>query len=61
MTAIAKSAKTNPAAKKSCGWEEPFICHVICHKIIYNDLICHYVKCHDVICHDNARCMMNDV
>ena len=23
MTAIAKSAKTHPAAKKCCGWEEP--------------------------------------
>ena len=23
MTAIAKSAKRHPAAKKSCGWEEP--------------------------------------
>ena len=22
MTAIAKSAKTHPAAKKCCGWEE---------------------------------------
>ena len=26
MTAIAKSAKTDPAAKKCCGWEEPAIC-----------------------------------
>ena len=25
MTAIAKSAKTHPAAKKCCGWEEPAI------------------------------------
>ena len=25
MTAIAKSAKTQPAAKKFCGWEEPAI------------------------------------
>ena len=25
MTAIAKSAKTHPTAKKSCGWEEPAI------------------------------------
>ena len=25
MTAIAKSAKTRPAAKKSCDWEEPAI------------------------------------
>ena len=24
MTAIAKSAKTHPAAKKCCGWEEPY-------------------------------------
>ena len=27
MTAIAKLAKTHPAAKKCCGWEEPAICH----------------------------------
>ena len=26
MTAIAKSAKRHPAAKKCCGWEEPTIC-----------------------------------
>ena len=26
MTAIAKSAKTHPAAKKCCGWEEPATC-----------------------------------
>ena len=26
MTAIAKSAKRHPAAKKCCGWEEPAIC-----------------------------------
>ena len=26
MTAIAKSAKTHPAARKCCGWEEPAIC-----------------------------------
>ena len=26
MTAIAKSAKTHPAAKTYCGWEEPAIC-----------------------------------
>ena len=25
MTAIAKSAKRHPAAKKCCGWEEPAI------------------------------------
>ena len=25
MTAFAKSAKTHPAAKKFCGWEEPAI------------------------------------
>ena len=25
MTAIAKSAKTHPVAKKCCGWEEPAI------------------------------------
>ena len=25
MTAIAKSAKTPPAAKKCCGWKEPTI------------------------------------
>ena len=50
MTVIAKSAKTHPAAKNSCGWEELAICHdVICHEIMYNDLICHYVKWHDVI------------
>ena len=27
MTAIAKSAKRHPAAKKCCGWEEPAICN----------------------------------
>ena len=26
MTAIVKSAKINPAAKKCFGWEEPVIC-----------------------------------
>ena len=26
MTAIAKSAKTHPVAKRCCGWEEPAIC-----------------------------------
>ena len=26
LTAIAKSAKWHPAAKKCCGWEEPAIC-----------------------------------
>ena len=26
MTAIAKSAKRHPAAKKCCGWEETAIC-----------------------------------
>ena len=26
MTAIAKSVKPHPAAKKCCGWEEPAIC-----------------------------------
>ena len=26
MTAIAKSAKRHPAAKKCCGWEEPAMC-----------------------------------
>ena len=26
MTAIAKSVKRHPAAKKICGWEEPAIC-----------------------------------
>ena len=26
MTAIEKSAKIHPAAKKCCGWEEPAIC-----------------------------------
>ena len=26
MTAMAKSAKRHPAAKKCCGWEEPAIC-----------------------------------
>ena len=26
MKAIAKSAKTHPAAKKCCGWQEPAIC-----------------------------------
>ena len=25
MTAIAKSAKIHPAAKKCCGWEKPAI------------------------------------
>ena len=25
MTAIAKSSKRHPAAKKCCGWEEPAI------------------------------------
>ena len=25
MTVIVKSAKTHPAAKKCCGWEEPAI------------------------------------
>ena len=25
MTAIAKSAKRHPAAKKFCGWEEPAV------------------------------------
>jgi len=25
ITTIAKSAKTHPAAKKCCGWEEPVI------------------------------------
>ena len=55
MTVIAKSAKTHPAAKNSCGWEEPAICHdvirhdITCHDIIYKDFIRHYVKCHDVI------------
>ena len=29
MTAIAKSAKTHPAAKKFCGWEEPALCQDI--------------------------------
>ena len=29
MTAIAKSAKRHPAAKKFCGWEEPAICVVV--------------------------------
>ena len=26
MTAIAKSAKRHPAAKKCCGWKEPAMC-----------------------------------
>ena len=26
MTAMAKSAKSHPAAKKCCGWEEPAKC-----------------------------------
>ena len=30
MTAIAKSAKTHPAAKKFCGWEEPAIYVSLC-------------------------------
>ena len=33
MTAIAKSAKPHPPAKKCCGWEEPAIClcvHIVC-------------------------------
>ena len=29
MTAIAKSAKRHPAAKKFCGWEEPAISVVV--------------------------------
>ena len=29
MTAIAKSAKTHPAAKKCCGWEQAAICHAV--------------------------------
>ena len=33
MTAIAKSAKRHPAAKKCCGWEEPAVC-------AYDFLIC---------------------
>ena len=28
MTAIAKSGKIHPAAKKCCGWEEPATCFV---------------------------------
>ena len=28
MTAMAKSAKRHPAAKKCCDWEEPAICQV---------------------------------
>ena len=34
MTAIAKSAKTHPAAKKCCGWEEPAIYEKISHIIL---------------------------
>ena len=30
MTAIAKSAKTHPAAKKCCGWEEPALFRTVC-------------------------------
>ena len=29
ISAIAKSAKTHPAAKKCCGWEEPAIYNLI--------------------------------
>ena len=38
MTAIAKSAKTHPAAKKFCGWEEPAIC--IPHLMLVMRTIC---------------------
>ena len=31
MRALAKSAKTHPAAKKCCGWEEPAICDILFH------------------------------
>ena len=53
MTTITKTAKTHPAAKKSCVWEEPVICHDgTCHDITCHDAICQDVICHDAICHD---------